>query len=46
MEPSGHEAYVFHWAIKKFSAHGADDGLAAKLVTVYTTWAAGAASWR
>ncbi len=38
-EATGHEAYVFYWAIKKLSAYGADDGLAAKLVTVYTTWA-------
>lgn len=37
-EPSGYEAYVFHWAMKKFSSHGVDDGFAAKLVTVYTTW--------
>jgi hypothetical protein len=36
--PSGHEAFVFHWAIKKFSSYGVDDGFAAKMVTVYKMW--------
>jgi len=39
--PSGHEAFVFHWAIKKFSSYGVADGFAAKLATVCQMWEKG-----